>query len=540
MEFTLLGGVRPRAGTQVLSLIGLAPGAPVAVGPATVDGAAALDRLAALIETAGVVAAGADVDLGDGFRSARIDGGTGDRRDALVALLTTGQAGGHDPILVNLFGQSGAAAAAARAGHRFAALRLAASAAGLLDPAGLDAVLVSVAITAALTDSCTALEQHRTAIDEAAGLLTTREYTESARRVEGLTRHPARPANYLRNLVPANAEERLRVARDYGESVLRRACVVLGDTRIPPQVRAEFLDTGTEWLADLTHAIARLNGYPEGVVAPGPGRPASLLPDPAHPEAAAFRDENYHVAVDVPEDANFPEFPARRRAARRPSATMRGAGAWGAQLARVAAAQELNPLLTDLIKQGMRPVTLTRAVREWLARDGEVGELWSATARRPLTAAIQELAGEVRPKLTPLTHDAPLPAALRPLARNPGIAAARTAQLAALRLRSALGRLLRADAPELARAMTTNPDDRLLRAAEIAVTSWGGLPGAAVKAVRARGQIWQPPSRSTLTTGVWEQAWADAAELGGTPDKFWDRLAEHGLLSPASWRSRQG
>ena len=48
----------------------------------------AVAELTRLMAAAGAVAAGAGVDLGSGFRSARLAGARGDRRDAVLAALT--------------------------------------------------------------------------------------------------------------------------------------------------------------------------------------------------------------------------------------------------------------------------------------------------------------------------------------------------------------------------------------------------------------------------------------------------------------------
>jgi hypothetical protein len=41
--------------------------------------------------------------------------------------------------------------------------------------------------------------------------------------------------------------------------------------------------------------------------------------------------------------------------------------------------------------------------------------------------------------------------------------------------------------------------------------------------------------RSALNDSTWEASWPDAAELGAAAGGFWDRIADHGLLLPASW-----
>ncbi|WP_157984819.1 hypothetical protein [Lentzea terrae] len=123
-------------------------GAPVAVGPVDADPAEAIRQLASLTDTA----AGAGVDLGGGFTSARLAGAHGDRRDAvLAALKVLGLDGAHrlgdrTATLVAMFGPSatkrvGAAANAAVAEERWATLHLASAASDLLGPEQLERVL---------------------------------------------------------------------------------------------------------------------------------------------------------------------------------------------------------------------------------------------------------------------------------------------------------------------------------------------------------------------------------------------------------------
>ncbi|ONI83201.1 hypothetical protein ALI144C_17040 [Actinosynnema sp. ALI-1.44] len=131
------------------------PGAPVAVGPADAETdavVAATDQLTLLVADGTEVAAGAGVDLGGGFASARLAGAYGDRRDAvLAALRVLGVDGAHrlgDRVgsLVALFGPSatkrvGAAANTAMAEQRWAALQLASAASEVLGPEQLERVL---------------------------------------------------------------------------------------------------------------------------------------------------------------------------------------------------------------------------------------------------------------------------------------------------------------------------------------------------------------------------------------------------------------
>ncbi|MET0491958.1 MAG: hypothetical protein ABW000_02380 [Actinoplanes sp.] len=236
--------------------------------------------------------------------------------------------------------------------------------------------------------------------------------------------------------------------------------------------------------------------------------------------------------------------PARRRPARRPAAAARMTRELGD---RLAAAVPVRPsaVLAGLI--GAPPtaeglVALRRAgsaavirgCRSALSGSG-VDELWQASAGRPLSEAVAALPEGERERLAPLLIDAPMPGASRRLARLPGVAPAWTAEMVALRVRAALGELVRRDAPELADAMVSRPHGPLLRAAALTVTSWGGV-AAPVTAVAGRRRVTLPGyPRSSLRDAGWEAAWADAVELGAVREAFWEQIAGHGLLVPSSW-----
>jgi hypothetical protein len=130
-------------------------GEAVALGP---DGVSeeqvrgAVDELMRLVRAGGVVAAGAGVDLGSGFRSARLAGARGDRRDAVLAALQVlgveqaGRLGDRAGFLVALFGPAatkpvGAAATRAISEGRWAAVQLASAASDMLGPEQLERVL---------------------------------------------------------------------------------------------------------------------------------------------------------------------------------------------------------------------------------------------------------------------------------------------------------------------------------------------------------------------------------------------------------------
>ncbi len=122
------------------------PGSPVALGPVGADPAEAARHLTLLPGTA----AGAGIDLGGGFTSARLAGAHGDRRDAVLAALkflgTDDRLGDRAANLVALFGPAatkrvGAAANEAVTDQCWAALHLASAASDLLGPEQLERVL---------------------------------------------------------------------------------------------------------------------------------------------------------------------------------------------------------------------------------------------------------------------------------------------------------------------------------------------------------------------------------------------------------------
>jgi len=268
---------------------------------------------------------------------------------------------------------------------------------------------------------------------------------------------------------------------------------------------------------------------------------------PADEELRHVREWVRSLPVPVEPEPEPEATPAAGRAPRRPAPAKRLAAEVGAQLEELAEVRP-EPALARLIGapatpealvalRRQAPATVERAVRVALADPAAAGELWTATAARPLAAAVAGVPEELRERLGPLLRDEPLPATVRKVARLPRVAQARTADLIALRVRATLGRLLRADDDALAAAMTARPHGPLLRAAALAVTSWGGLAGgAAVTAVTARRRVRVPGyPESSLRDESWQASWPGAIELGGEPEEFWARIAGHGLLLPASW-----
>ncbi|MEU8801540.1 hypothetical protein [Spirillospora sp. NPDC048819] len=165
MKIRLSGGVvasglgawvaRPAGPARLPDGADARPGEAVALGPedaAEGDAGHAVAELARLVAAGGAVAAGAGVDLGAGFRSARLDGARGDQRDAVLAALRVvglheaGRLGNRTGFLVALFGPAvtkrvGAAAGRAVEEGRWAALHLAVAASDVLGPEQLERIL---------------------------------------------------------------------------------------------------------------------------------------------------------------------------------------------------------------------------------------------------------------------------------------------------------------------------------------------------------------------------------------------------------------
>ena len=293
---------------------------------------------------------------------------------------------------------------------------------------------------------------------------------------------------------------------------------------------AEIRYTGRGWR--LGEIQARFNAEPDAGLVQQTRNWLATLPAPYRPD---------------PEPSIDPPPPPARRA-QRPAAATRMTAEAGEQLGDLAeAALRPSPVLAGLIGaepgpealvalRRSSPATLQRTCRRLLTTTS-IAAVWEASAHRPLSEALAAMPPGVREKLAPLGQDVPIPRTLRRLARLPRIAPARNAELAAIRVRAALGALLRADAPDLAQAMTVRPHGPMLRAGVLAVTSWGGLgPAGPVTAVAGRRRVQVPGyPQSSLRDETWQAAWPDAAGLGGAREDFWERVAELGLLVPASW-----
>jgi hypothetical protein len=298
------------------------------------------------------------------------------------------------------------------------------------------------------------------------------------------------------------------------------------------EVRARFnedpdpdlLRAAREWVARLPVPTPSAAVEPPDDVVPGPGPVRPRRPSSARADLAP-------ALADAVEPAAVAAVGVLACLAGRPGSPAGGAVPRDAADALVALRR-------------VTPDGLARACRLALADPTAPGvaELWAASGVRPLTLAVRALPADDGRRLAALLVDAPLPGALRPLARSPRIAPARTAELVALRVRAALGSLLRADAPELAAAVRARPVRPVLRAAALAVTSWGGLPAGSPVAVvnpRRRVRLVDLPPAS-LRDADWQSAWPDAVELGAHRDGFAPHLAAHGLLLPESWLSRGG
>ncbi|MFI6866777.1 hypothetical protein [Nocardia sp. NPDC050406] len=190
---------------------------------------------------------------------------------------------------------------------------------------------------------------------------------------------------------------------------------------------------------------------------------------------------------------------------------------------------------------------LTRLCVEALAaRRVTLPELWSATAARPMAAAVEALTPAVReryPRLRQLVEDAPIASkSLRLLVKDPDLAPSRSMDVVALRLRRTLARLALDGDPALSRALVRDPRTDLLCPLILAVTCASPKYTATVAITRPRETTVPgfPVSSLSDPAGPWQRAWPAAAEIGFEPELFWGQVADTGLLAPAEWLSAGG
>ncbi|MFD0905992.1 hypothetical protein, partial [Actinomadura sediminis] len=198
-------------------------------------------------------------------------------------------------------------------------------------------------------------------------------------------------------------------------------------------------------------------------------------------------------------------------------------------------------------------VRLRRSSLDRLARDcarvlderaADLAGLWDATAHRPLRDAVEALDPAVRDRfdrLWLLAGEPPLPKSLRRLVRLPGIADAHAFDLAARRVRRALGLLAVRDDPALARAVRRRAAAPPLCALTVHVTcARPEIPLAVIAGPRRATVPGFPATSLADEDGPWRSAFPAVRELGTDTGGFWDEVAEHGLRAPASWLAAGG
>lgn len=173
-------------------------------------------------------------------------------------------------------------------------------------------------------------------------------------------------------------------------------------------------------------------------------------------------------------------------------------------------------------------------------------QLFAATGTHPLTAAVASLDPAVParyPRLLSLSEDAPLPSkTLRAFVKEPGMATARSQEILAHRLRAVLARLCGDAHPALTRALVAHPDTATVCALAQAITCAYDYPErtVAVSEPRAATVPGFPASSLSDPAGPWQLAWPEAVTLGAEKERFWDRIADTGLLVPAAWLNTGG
>lgn len=173
--------------------------------------------------------------------------------------------------------------------------------------------------------------------------------------------------------------------------------------------------------------------------------------------------------------------------------------------------------------------------------DLDASALWRATRVRPLAAAVGRLDPELREhdRLSTLTDGSPLPRTLRALTRRPEIAPAYAMDVVARSIRTAMGDLLGDDA--IARSVARRPSTELLCALAIATTCSSTTDNTVQVVAKKKTTVpGFPVSRLNDKNGPWQHALAAAADLGAPVERFWEQIAERGLLVPAALLGKGG
>ncbi|QKW37092.1 hypothetical protein HUT06_26345 [Actinomadura sp. NAK00032] len=291
------------------------------------------------------------------------------------------------------------------------------------------------------------------------------------------------------------------------------------------EIRARFNDDPP---AELEQAFGEWAAAIPGTVPDEPGPP----PEEPPPARAARR----RAAPRLVEEAGPALAPLARRAFR---ATPPGASAALAAVAGTA------PDAAPARLRRLGGTQLAGAVRR--ALDGgatDLVALWTATGHRPMASALDALDPGLRDRfdrLGLLLGEPPLPKALRRLVKAPDIAAAHAFDLAARRVRRAIGRLAADDDPVIAAALARPSAEPLLCALAVAAAC-APMEAARTPVTRPRGVTvpGYPATSLDDKDGPWQRALPAARELGADTSVFWDEVAAHGLRVPASWLAHGG
>ncbi|MGW4118047.1 hypothetical protein [Nocardia sp. NPDC004711] len=336
----------------------------------------------------------------------------------------------------------------------------------------------------------------------------------------------------------------------YQSQAVRGRSILLGlrDERDHLQVNAELRRAGRGWA--VSEIAGRFNQEADPAVRQAVRDWAATLrveepePDPVELATAEPPARTRRSAPDPVREVGPALHEAVRKAMVESEAALR-------VLAALAGDSDGDPkTLTALRRSGTDRLTALCAT--FLdANPAALPALWTAGGSRPLAAAIESLDAALLgryPRLPSVTADAPVPSKrLRALIKEPDIAAARSMDLIAQRVRAAIGRLARRGDPALTHAITRHPTPDLLCPLILATTCTPthSTPVTAISAPRATTVPGYPATSLSAPEGPWLTAWPAALELG-TPDPgpdhetFWSHIADHGLLIPTAWLGSGG
>ncbi|WHT22762.1 hypothetical protein N8J89_17355 [Crossiella sp. CA-258035] len=342
----------------------------------------------------------------------------------------------------------------------------------------------------------------------------------------------------------------------YAEQARRGQCVLMAlrdpaDDRIVANLDIRRLTGG--WHAFELRArfndhlapelVEQVKKWVTGLPAPAP--PATEPPEPVPPVRARGGAARRSAAARLPvELTRALTAEVARELATSPVASARRVYATLARgIGKPGQPTDFEPEAAVIALKRLGPAEHVDLLRSALETGLGAAALWQATRVRPLAAAVNRLDPALREydRVATLTGAEPLPRSLRALVRRAEITPAHAMDVVARAVRAAVGELV-CD-PALGRSVARRPAPELVCALAISATCATRSTMDGVVRVSEPRKVTVPgfPASELFDEqGPWQRALAAAAELGAPVEVFAERIAEHGLLVPATLLDKGG